>query len=231
MPNRYPWHTVAAIFGLVLAFQLGCADGPFHRMWYRKQWLEDEQYGATLHTRLEQLAEVREESEDLEGSEQARIAANLTQALQDEQSPQYRSALVRTLGTLATPAALEGLRIAQRDPEPSVRVTACAAWGTRGGSEAVSALSDIIQHDDQLDVRIAAARELGNFKDQEAIPALGLALDSPDPALQHRAVQSLREVTGRDYGNSIPAWRQFVQNGDVEAAEEISIAERFRSLF
>jgi hypothetical protein len=63
------------------------------------------------------------------------------------------------------------------------------------------------------------------------VQALGIALDDADPALQHRAVQSLERVSGEDFGDSVPAWRQYVRGEPVNAPEPPSIAERFRELF
>jgi hypothetical protein len=80
-------------------------------------------------------------------------------------------------------------------------------------------------------VRIAAARELENFRTPEVIPALGVALDDSDPALQHRAIRSLKVVTGKDFGNSVPAWQQFVRTGEIQASEVPSLAERLREWF
>ena len=220
-----------AILGLVTTILLGCADSPVYRLWYRKEWLADEEYGPTLHTRLEKLETVREQAEDLSEPEQARIAVDLTRRLSEETSPQFRAAIVRTLGTLSTPAAIDGLRLAQSDRETIVRIAACRGWALRGGPDAVHALAGIVSSDAELDVRLAATRGLGQVHDQAAIPALGLALDDPDPALQHRAVQSLRDVTGKDFGNSISAWRQYVRHGEVDGVDEISVADRLRNLF
>jgi HEAT repeat protein len=112
-----------------------------------------------------------------------------------------------------------------------VRVAACEAWSRRGGPEAVHALSKVLHGDTELDVRLAAARALGALRDRTAIPALGLALEDANPALQWRAIQSLKAVSGRDFGDNVPAWRQFVQSGAAPEREHPSLADRVRDLF
>jgi HEAT repeat protein len=204
---------------------------PIYRLWYKKQWSEDEKYGPTLHTRLEELSSLREGADMLNDVEKERVASELSRALADDPCSIYRAEAVRTLGALGTPAATEGLQRALGDKEASVRIAACRAWGQRGGQESLDALSRVLGKDADVDVRTAAARELASFKDPAVIPALGLALDDPDPALQYQVVESLEEVTGKDFGNSVPAWRQYVRDGTVQPREEISIAERLRNLF
>jgi HEAT repeat protein len=210
---------------------VGCADGPLNGLLYRKQWQEDEKYGPTLHTRLEELRTTRTQARRLDSSEQVRLARQLVQSVASDASTQYRCEAVRTLGELPTPEVLPGLRQAAQDTEPSVRVAACEAWGTWGDGEAVQVLGELLRKDADLDVRVAAARELARFDNSVAVQALGVALDDPNPALQYRAVESLRECTGEDYGNSVVAWRQYVRGETVVEPPRPTMAERLRKLF
>lgn len=209
----------------------GCAGTPIHSLWYRSQWEEDEKHGRTFHTRLEELSSLRDGAEQLNEAEQARVAQQLNQALAGDPSPLYRVEVVRVLGTLSTPVASEGLRRAIQDDDASVRIAACHAWADRGDREALQVLGEVVGGDTDLDVRMAATRGLANFNDPAAVRALGLALDDADPALQYRAVQSLKEVTGEDFGNSVPDWRRFVRGEPVRPSETPSIAETLRNLF
>jgi len=127
--------------------------------------------------------------------------------------------------------AVEGLHKATADQESSVRIAACEAWGERGDQLALQVLGHVLRSEKNLDVRMAATRELGKFEDQAAVQALAVALEDPDPALQFRAIDSLRRITGEDYGNSVPAWRQYVRGEPVDRPDPPSIAERLRSLF
>ena len=82
-----------------------------------------------------------------------------------------------------------------------------------------------------MDVRIAAARELRRFPDRVAYEALGLALQEDDPALQYRAVESLKEASGKNYGNNLQAWQQFAEGKDPGPEYTPSVADRVRALF
>lgn len=220
---------VAVVYGVVLLS--GCVDGPLHSLYYRKQWQDDEKYGPTLFTRLEELQNTRREAARMNEQQQAQLARRLNLSVTQDPSAVYRAEVVRTLGALTTPAAIEGLQLASQDEERVVRIAACEAWGQRQGIEALHALGAIVRSDDDLDVRIAATRELGKFKDQAAVQSLGFALDDPDPALQFRAVESLRRISNEDFGNSVPAWRQYVRGEPVDRPEPPSIVHRLMTFF
>jgi HEAT repeat protein len=216
---------------LSVALCVGCADGPFRRLWYGKEWQQDEQYGATYHQRTEELQAIRRNASSYRAEEQSELARKMNDLLAQERGSCYRGELVLTLGELRAPEAVEGLRRAIKDNDPKVRIAACEAWARRGDDEAVRLLTEAVSADADLDVRTAATRELARFRRPEAIKALGVALDDPDPALQHRAVLSLRSVTGRDLGNSVADWRQFVREGAAPQPQEPTLAERWHKLF
>jgi hypothetical protein len=229
---RNSGYKLFSFFGLCLVILLaGCMGSPIYRMWHKKQWMADEQYHPSLYQRTERLSSFRDRADEMTPGEQTRVAQELVRSLTEDPSPIYRGQVVRTLAVFSTPAATEGLRLALRDSDSTVRITACRAWSSRGGEEAARVLSQVVGSDTDKDVRMAAVRELAYFKTATAIPALGVALDDPDPALQHRAVQSLKSVTGKDFGNSVPAWRQYVRDGTVEVEETPTVAERLRRLF
>jgi hypothetical protein len=221
------------ILGVCLALGLlsGCMGDPIYRLWHRRQWMDDESFGTTMYTRLEELASIRDRAEDMSQAEQAQVCHDLITAYRNDPSPVYRGQVVRTLSLLTNPVAAEGLQLATQDEDPDVRVEVCKAWSRRGGPDAIPTLSRVVSTDKNLDVRVAATRELGNFKDPAAVSALAVALDDADPALQYRAVQSLKSVTDKDFGNNVPAWRQYVQDGTVPPGVERTAVERLRDLF
>ena len=221
------------ILGLCLVSCLlaGCMGGPVYRLWHQKQWMDDETYGPTMYKRLDELALLRKNADELGEAEREKIARELMRPLADDPSPLYRAQVVRTLASLSTPVASDGLRLALQDEDSQVRIEACRAWTRRGGAEAVSALTHVVRTDTDLDVRLAATRQLAEFRDPTAVSALGLALDDADPALQFRAMQSLKSITGKDFGNNVPAWRQYVQDGTYQPSDVPSIADRLRNFF
>ena len=106
---------------------------------------------------------------------------------------------------------------------------ACEVWRRRGGDEAVQLLAARYRTDSELDVRLRALRMLGELENKAASPVLAKALEDPDPAVQYRAVASLKKVSGRDLGDDVNKWRAWA--ADPNAAESWSIAETFRKLF
>jgi hypothetical protein len=78
-------------------------------------------------------------------------------------------------------------------------------------------------------VRIAIATQLGKFRNSpEATRALSLALEDNDAALQHQAINSLTQVTGRSYGMSVPAWREYLAGGNPPTPPAPSVAEKVK---
>ena len=115
------------------------------------------------------------------------------------------------LRQVSGPAADAILKAALSDADTHVRVAACEAWGKRGDAQAVKLLAEAMRSDVDADVRLAAAKALGETKNPEAVTALGEALADTDPAMQYRAVLSLKKVTGKDFGDDVDRWQQYVK--------------------
>ena len=216
-----------------LLTMIGCADYELVVVnpWIRKQWREDEKFGPTLHQQLADLDRIRRSASRMPEGERQRHAEQLGALYQDEPSPVLRAAIARSLGALRVPAAAATLRVAVADNDRQVRIAACQGWADFGGSAATDALAEAVGGDTDLDVRLAATRALGQFEDRGSVRALGLALGDSDPALQRRAIESLRMVSDQDYGNDVVAWREFVRGGNPQSPAPPSIAERFGNLF
>lgn len=155
-----------------------------------------------------------------------KISADMAELVRGEPNPVLRAEAVSVVGELGILSGLPTLGAATQDADTDVRVAACRAWGRTGGNHGLAALVDIVQRDEDVDVRLAALTELAQFREQAAIEALGIALDDLDPAIQHRAVQSLKRATGLDYGDSVPRWREYVQGRQPEPAAPTSLVER-----
>jgi HEAT repeat protein len=178
------------------------------------------------------LRKLAEEARSADAARKQKIAEDLAQQIRQEGDPLMRAEIVRTLGECPGPTADNILRAATGDPEADVRVAACEAWGKPGHAGAATALAGLVSGDTDKDVRLAAARALGQSRDPAAIVALGGALEDKDPAMQYRAVLSLRAVTGQNLGNDVNRWREYVKSGTAKPlAEPSSIAERFRRMF
>jgi HEAT repeat protein len=184
------------------------------------------------YERMRDLRELGRNARSANPAEQERVSGELADDIRDEPDPLIRAQIVRTLAGNPAEKAASVLRNAMDDSSPDVRMAACEAWGQRGGPEAVKLLGQRIGSDTNGDVRLAATRALGQTRDASAVAGLAVALDDQDPALQYRAVLSLREVTGKDFGNDANRWRQYVKGETPERdARPTSIAQRLRQIF
>jgi HEAT repeat protein len=159
------------------------------------------------------------------------VAQQLTAEIQREEDPLLRAEIVRTLSFYPCDGSDRVLRVALNDPDADVRMAACAGWGKRGNAEAARLLAGVLSGDINHDVRFAAARALAHAHDPAAVTALAAALEDGDPAMQYRAVESLREVTGQDLGNNVDRWREYARNGSLKPADQSSFASRIRHMF
>jgi hypothetical protein len=181
--------------------------------------------------RVDTLRKLAERADRADPDERQRVSSELATAYQDETNPFIRRAIVRAIGRYGTPAATGVLETAIQDSSPAVRIAACEGWARTGGADAARHLAATLSGDVDFDVRLAAAKALGKTPDASAVAALGTALEDRDPAMQFQAVQSLKTITGKDFGTDVNRWRQYV-NGEIpEGAESISLAERLRSVF
>jgi HEAT repeat protein len=85
-----------------------------------------------------------------------------------------------------------------------------------------------LRADEDIDVRLAAADALGKIKSPEAMQALSVALEDRDPAMQYAGVQSMKSISGKDYGPDVQAWRQVAAGQSPPPPETPSLAERLR---
>ncbi len=216
MHNSFAKRCWFLLLGATLLLPAGCADGPLFYVVSlspsrRQEWAADERYEPTLHRQLDEVHSVRDTAGSMTVAEQKHWAHEMKYLLETQQSPLLRAAAVDALAELAVPEADSGLALALKDKDPTVRIAACRAWAQHGGKQAIEHLAEMLGSDTNLDVRLAAAKALGRFKDPTAYEALGLALDDSDPALQYRAVESLKEASGRDFGNDLDAWRRLAR--------------------
>jgi HEAT repeat protein len=176
--------------------------------------------------RIAALQALREAAPSAKAEEKERICQKLSAEIRNEQDPVMRGEILRTLAAYGAASAWPVLQAGLSDPEADVRIIVCAAWGKRGDAEAVKLLSGALRSDADRDVRMAAARALGQSRDRAAVAALGTALEDPDPAMQYRAVASLRQVTHQDLGNDVEQWRAYVKNNGAKPAQSPTLIGR-----
>ena len=218
------------VFVLLASLTLtGCASwNPWNRR--EKAARDQEKYGFTADTRIKKLAERSKIVKSESTQNQLEFTQDLVRMMLEEHDPSVRSKILETAAEYDTAAATAICAGAMQDPNEMVRIRACDVWAKRGGAEAVQLLATRFQTDADLDVRLRALKMLGELKDKQAIPVLARALEDGDPAVQYRAVASLKQVSGRDLGNDVNAWREWAADPEAHKAEW-SIAEGFRRLF
>jgi hypothetical protein len=226
------------LFGAAIwtAGLVGCADGPMPYLMslnptMRRQWEADEAFAPTLHRQLAEVQTVRESTKSLSPEQQVHWSGELEHIIRTHSNPLLRGECVTTLEGFSVPESNAGLRQGMQDGDATVRIAACKAWGKRGGQEGMEILAERLGSDSDPDVKLAAARELGQFSDPIAYQALGLAIQGGDPALQYRAIQSLKLASGKDYGNNLQAWQEFAEGKDPGPEYTPSLADRVKQLF
>lgn len=204
----------------------GCAE---QRPWRPFASLSREKPSVkTPADRIEELVDLSERADQLPPAEQERYCQEMATELAQSNDPLLRAAIIRAVARFPTTTAGVLLDRGLADSDQDVRVAACEGWTIRGGAEAVAKLAELLNSDTDLDVRLAAARGLGEIGDPTAQTALALALDDPNPAMQHRAVQSLRAVTGKELP-SVAAWQDYLRTGTEPPPP--TLAERARDFF
>jgi HEAT repeat protein len=189
----------------------------------------DHLYGSIPANRIAALKKLQVDVKRRSQQEQERVVMELVEQIRNESDPLVRVAILETAALYPVPLAGQILRAGLRDQAKEVRTACCTAWGKRGGPEAVEALGTALSTDAEIDVRLAAAESLGRTSEPGAIAALAVALeDRQDPALQYRAVQSLRAIGPRDLGNDVEKWRQFAKNPQAPLPEGPSLAQRLQ---
>jgi HEAT repeat protein len=182
------------------------------------------------YERLEKLQELATQASQKTPVERESIAADLAAQIAREPDPNIREQIVRTLAAYPSTAAQNVLHAAMQDADLNVRVAACESWRQQDPSVAVRELTAALSEGNEHDVRMAAARELGRRKDRQALAPLAETLADPNPALQQRVASSLREISGRDFGPNVEAWRQYAATGQGEEPP-VSLVERLGRLF
>lgn len=220
--------SMAFTAGAVLWFT-GCSSTRARPEWMQtmafwdKKEVDKAYQGDIPAKRVEKMREEALAMSTLPPAEQQAKADLWATQFRNEADPLIRAELVKAIAACGSPTAADTMRAAMLDGTRDVRIAACEAWAKHGGPQAVPTLSVAVRKDASVDVRLAALRALGTIGGQDALAVLGTALDDDDPAMQYRAIQSMRKISGKDFGDDVAAWREFAKGG---SPQEISVVQR-----
>ncbi len=212
-----------------VALSPGCASLKTPSWFAKKEKPSDGPKVITPRDKMVQLRELSKNGDKLTPELRERVSSELANGIAHEQDPILRAQVLRTLGRFPSEKSLVVCTAGLHDHQRDVRIAACESLGRLGGAEATANLSRTLAEDADVDVRLAAARALGETADAKGVAALGEALQDQDPAMQHRAMASMKKISGQDFGTDVDAWREYAKTG--QGPPTPTFAERFRNLF
>jgi HEAT repeat protein len=186
--------------------------------------LRDSQDGDKRARALRSLREPKEKGGT--DQDQEAVVKILTAAAASEKQPLCRLAAIQALSTFKDPRAVEALTQAfynasafAPDTAAIIRCQALSALGKTKNPAAVELLARVVheppaegtdlERQQTVDVRIAAARALGNFNQPQANDALLQVLKTEkDVALRDRAAESLQASTGKKLPPEAKSWEE-----------------------
>ncbi len=120
--------------------------------------------------------------------------------------PMVRAASAHALGLHGAPEDALLLATALSDSSDLVRWESAKALQRLYNEAVVPALNNAVVNDSSVDVRMAAANALGQYRERRVLEALIRALDDPSLGVSHHAQRSLRILTGENFGSDPVAW-------------------------
>lgn len=199
----------------------GCKDGPMYALKHvnpyypMSQWASDEKIGVTDHQRRQELQSLADTMPKLTPDRQQYWSEHLRQIFENDESPEMRRLAVLAAGRSTDPTILKLIEKGLQDDVMKVRMEACRALGTRQDAEAANLLAATIGSSQDKDVRHAAITALAKHPGKVSADSLKMALQDRDPATQSLVIGSLRESTGKDYGNDPQTWIAALEGKDV----------------
>lgn len=191
-------------------------DGPFYAIkranpYFQAEYRKDRALGPIFEDRLSELDLLKSQLPTMDASKQSQWASQLEQIILADPSSELRSRAVVAVASIETEAALRALNAASSDEVEKVRLAACKSWQIRGDRAARDMLISMASKPDETtSVRQAAIEALSTFNDEDVKQTLAVLLDDRSPAIQYQVAQSLKEMTGADYGGDFESWKQYM---------------------
>lgn len=191
----------------------------------------------SYETPAKRIAAVEEKAELSDGTDSAaqqELVKSLAMKLPSENDPLVREAILKSCSAYRTPLAKKALIAGLQDENRYVRQTCCIELGNMKAAEAVDELSRVAQADEVFDVRLAAAKALGETGSSAAQKGLVAVLEDSNPAMQLTGVEAMRNLTGQDLGNNVAAYAAIAKGESpaaVQAAQPVTAVANRRDWF
>ncbi|MGI9472618.1 MAG: HEAT repeat domain-containing protein [Rubripirellula sp.] len=227
---------LACLAGAACCAIVGCQDGPLYALkvanpyYSMKEWKADAAFGVTDHERRAQLSELADTIDRLPEDRQQFWSGHLEKMIDNDENAEMRRLAVRAAGKLNSPSSLAMIEKGLDDDNFKVRMEACQALGSREDEEVSRLLAATIGTETNQDVKHAAMKALTAQSTPTAMDSLKLALADRNPATRDLAMESLRDVTGKDYGEDPEVWIAAL-NGKTVEERPTRFAERIRGIF
>ena len=119
-----------------------------------------------------------------------------------------RAVAARAIANHGSPEQVPVILICLKDSEPLVRQEAARALQRLHNPIAVDPLIQVLdpEKETEVDVRAEAASALGQYAEPKVLQTLIASLDDPQLAVNRSTVDSLRTLTGQDFGLDRRAW-------------------------
>ena len=206
------------------------------------------------HDRKKLIQEKGEKGAKANELEKEILVAQLVYEYQTTPDPNMRREAVDALAKIPHPQRDQYLLEIVQDDNPFVRLSALEALGkTYSGQkeELTALLIDRMKSDSDKDVRISAVKILGDVtalpksnkdavrsrnnpdSEREIVLELSNLLHDKFPAVRYEAMGALHKVTGKDYGEDINRWLQYVRytKGEVpDLPAERTMAEKMPTI-
>lgn len=143
-----------------------------------------------------------------------------------DEDPGVRAAATRGLGTHAGPDSVPLILERMKDAETNVRVEAARALQRIHNPIAIEPLLTALDIEKETEpaVRIEAASALGQYPENRVVEALIKALAEENLAVNRRAQEALRTLTGQDFGIDRAAWfGWYSSTGNLFAARTVYV--------
>jgi hypothetical protein len=214
----------------------GCHDGPMYALkvanpyYSLHEWKKDDLYGETDHDRRNELVALSSTISSMPEERQSYWTNQFKEILENDESAEMRRLVMVSAGQLQSDEALDLIKTGLSDSSTKVRMEACRSLGETRGEVATRLLALTIGTETNQDVKNAAMVALSSHSNQIAIDSLRIALSDRNPATRDIAVQSLKEVTGKSYGDDPQVWIAAL-DGQPTEEQSVSIADRMMDLF